>query len=187
MIDANVAEIQHQLAVCMTWCGGRRDSFANDDLTNVFRSQSLAQFAASVFPDSCHTPFSPELISRFQRLADERARIAGPATTNSAPEFYRQQSLLVVNWQQSLFDGAVVPETRGVLDEDYLPAWDTWLSIVGIDAEYGTHGLLCWIPECLAESIDFAIRIDPACCMAWCDASSQMLQHRPWGKGIAEF
>lgn len=186
-IDANIGDIQHQLALCMTWCGDRCKSLdSNTDLTNTFRSESLASFAAEVFPESCHTPFSPGLLLQFQRFATERERLTASATVKPEAEYHRERSLLIVNWQSSLFDGAVVPETRGFIDKDYIPAWDTWLSIVGIQTDYGTHGLLCWIPESMADAVDWAIRIDPASCLAWCKASDQLLQHRSWGKGIAE-
>ena len=186
-IDADISGILHQLAVCMTWCGDRFKSLDSDaDLTNALRSEALAPFAAGVFPESCHTPFAPELLRQFQRFAAERERLTPNVTMNAIGEFNRDRALLIVNWQSSLFDGAVIPETRGFINEDYIPGWDTWLSIVGIRTDYGSHGLLCWIPESLADGVDWAIRIDPASCLAWCKTSGRMLQHRAWGKSFTE-
>lgn len=186
-VDADIGDILQQLAVTMTWCGDRCESLDSDaDLTNTLRSEALAPFAAAVFPESCHTLFSPGLIQQFHRFATERERLTRSVTVNAIGEYNRERSLLIVNWRSSLFDGAVVPETRGFINEDYIPAWDTWLSIVGIRTDFGTHGLLCWIPEALADGVDWAIRIDPASCLAWCEASGRLLQHRAWGKGFTE-
>jgi len=186
-LDVDIADVQYQLAVCMTRCTqscASLDSF--DDLTRRFRSNSLGALAAAVFPDSCHTRFSPNLIRHFQRFTTERQRLAADIATNPEAEYHRDQSLLIVNWEASLFDGAVVPETRGFIDDDYIPGWDSWLSIVPIHAEYETHGLLCWVPQSLADEVDSAIRIDPACCMAWCYTAGQQFHHHLWGKGFME-
>lgn len=185
-VDVNIADIQHQLAICMT----RHSCMPLDsvaDLTNTFRSDSLSKLAAAVFPESCHTPFSPELLQHFERFTTERQRIAGNIAINTESEYHRDQSLLIVNWRSSLFDGAVVPETRGFIDEDYIPGWDMWLSIVPIQAECDTHGLICWVPQSLADDVDSAIRVDPASCLAWCYTASQQLYHLPWGKTFMEY
>jgi hypothetical protein len=186
-LDADIDGILHQLAVCMTWCGDRSQPLDSDaDLADAFRSEALAPFAAAVFPESCHTPFSLELLQQFQRFAAERERLTRNVTLNAVGEFNRDRALLIVNWHSSLFDGAVVPETRGFINEDYIPGWDTWLAIVGIRTDYSAHALLCWIPESLADRVDSAIRIDPASCLAWCHTVGRMIQHRAWGKGFTE-
>jgi len=187
LIDASISDIQHQLAICMSWCGDRCAILdSTTDLSHSFRSDSLATLAAAVFPESCHTPYSPDLTYRFARFTAERERLVGSNSIDPVSEYNRQRSLLLVNWQSSLFDGAVVPETRGFIDDDYIPAWDTWLSIVRIETDYGTHGLLCWIPESLADNVDMAIRVDPASCLTWCETRQTMLKHRSWGKGFTE-
>ena len=184
-VDVDTADVQRQLAVCMT----RHSSVSlqsASDLTSTFRSDSLSTFAAAVLPESCHTPFSPELLRHFQRFTTERERLASNVAITTESEFHRDQSLLIVNWRPSLFDGAVVPETRGFINEAYIPGRDTWLSIVPIHSEYGTHGLICWIPESLADDVDSAVRVDPASCLAWCYTKDQRLRHHPWGKGFME-
>jgi hypothetical protein len=76
-------------------------------------------------------------------------------------------SLLLVNWQSSLFDGVCSPETYGYLDEDCIPGWDTWLAIVELEKQQDGHALLCWVPPELCREVDSAIAVDAAQCMSW--------------------
>lgn len=137
------------------------------------RSVELAGFAKNIFPESCGTTFSSETVQHFDDFIDRRSELAvNPSSVGEIKWDTANPNLLVVNWKDSLFDGACSPITNGFLDDDCMPGWDTWLAIVSLDDKSETVGLLCWIPCELESAVDSAISIDAASCMSWVSENS---------------
>ena len=159
----SVGEIEPCLRPLKAYCRMQQRS---DGDTARFRSQELEAVATSVFPESCHSRFTPAMLPRLHDLR-ERRRAIGDDNSHEPDAGADRGRLLLVNWSASLFDGACSAITRGFLDEDGMPGWDTWARIVSFDESRTTHGLLCWVPDILLGLLDDAMRIDPARCMTW--------------------
>jgi len=110
-----------------------------DDRVKVsrFRSADLESYAQQTFPESCHTPFSESVERAFKDFVNARRKLVGaelPFDERVTAELFRPKSILVVDWESSLFDGAVTPETGGFIDDDCMPGWDSWLAKVRVPA-----------------------------------------------------
>lgn len=185
--DADIAAITEQLRICLSWCGNRISAVPDiDDISSTFRSRELSKHALNVFPKSCHTKHSDFILHAFSDFTAQRARLISDLASDIAAELPRPKSLLIFNWHCSLFDGAATAETLGFLDDDYMPPWDTWLAILPVpELSYGTHCLLSWVPEALADRIDGGIIVDPAESLSWCSISSngKLIIHG-WGNVV---
>lgn len=152
------------------------------------RSETLAEAARRVFPQSCHTGWSVAVESAFREFQRERQRILrqdAPRTDSVTSELVRSRSLLVVDWSASLFDGAVSPETAGFIDDDGMPGWDTWLTLASVASSYGKTCLICWVPRELTDRVSFGIEVDAAASMSWVtvNAVDRSLSLLGWGSG----
>jgi hypothetical protein len=165
------------LEVCQTYCTFSRKSFYADLVARSYRSDALAESAQHVLPQSCHTPISAA-IAAFSQYLETKVGIlrehqaAGEVRINVQDPL----SLLLVKWQDSLFDGVCSPETYGYIDQDCIPGWDTWLAIVSLKQELDGHALLCWVPPELCRDVDSAIAVDAASCMSWLAFDRDSLQ-----------
>ena len=155
--------------------------------STLFRSSQLAEAANRVFPDSCHSKYSKEMALAFDEFYVKRStllkerNVPQSALGTSNPSM----QLLVVNWDQSLFDGACSPITQGFINDDCLPGWDTWIALVSLGDERLVHGLLCWVPPELVRRVDDAIRVDAAQCMSWLKKEAeQTFALVGWGKAL---
>lgn len=183
--DADIAAITQQLRICIAWCGKRVPSLdENDALAATFRSPTLAAAAQRVFPESCHTKFSQEVVDRFHEFTGERASLVTVRPTEVAAELHRPRSLLLFKWRYSLFDGAATPESLGFLNDDYMPPWDTWLQLLPTTTdEPESCGLVSWVPEPIGPYVNAGIIVDPAESMSWCSLSSGgKIMLRGWGQ-----
>lgn len=144
------------------------------DCSSILRSVELAAHAAKVFPKSCHTKYSDDVGAAFQRFKNCRqSLVASPNAVAAAAELSRPRTLLAFNWRSSLFDGAATPLTHGFVNDDYMPAWDSWLHIVGVqDLDYDQCCLISWVPDWLAAHVNDGIAHDPAESMSWCNVDS---------------
>ena len=135
----------------------------------LYRSSELAALAKEILPDSCHTRFTQSTAAAFSQYNAEKARLSSECEPPRHISFFYGDplSLLLVNWRDSLFDGAGSPETYGFIDDDWIPGWDTWLAIVSLEDKTHTHALLCWVPPELCREVDSAISLDAASCMSW--------------------
>ncbi len=153
------------------------------------RTPALEGIATSVFPNSCHTHYSDDLNVQFSKFLTEREKIIERSDVNAGGidiELHRENAILAVDWESSLFDGSVSPETCGYLDDDCMPAWDTWLALAEIASSHGKRCLICWVPERLSEKVNFGIKVDAAACMSWIRIESDgKFSLMGWGKSIA--
>ncbi|MFM7075882.1 MAG: hypothetical protein ACKO3G_07435 [Planctomycetaceae bacterium] len=137
--------------------------------------------AANLFPESCHSRFTTAMLRRMDDLHERRIDILADRR-ELVIDLESGGRLLLVNWSESLFDGAGAVVTRGFLDDDGMPGWDTWVRIVRLDRAEGTYGLVCWVPPGLVASVDDAMRVDPARCMTWLEPDRDgVLTISGWG------
>ncbi len=186
--ESDTFAIAEQLAICLAWCGNREMPPAKD-CSAVFRSAALATQAASVFPDSCHTEFTPAIQETFTHFLQCRNDLANETSSDASRELSRPRALLAFNWRSSLFDGAATPQTFGFVNDDYMPAWDTWLHILAVPSlDYDPYCLISWVPTWLAPHVNSGIAVDPAESMSWCHvAVTGEITIHGWGKMIGDF
>lgn len=180
----------HLIRPCLAYARALGHSPPNDEIAWRFRSEELSEAAAGVFPESCATRFSHQIVKAFAAFLAERAALIetdGLQVDSSLldSELNRPQSLLITDWANSLFDGALTPETAGFLNDDAMPPWDTWLALlsgVGSDSRELTC-LLSWVPAWMAGDVDRSIFIDAADCLSWgrFDSRGRLAVHG-WGR-----
>lgn len=175
----SLTTLERHLSVVKAYCG-----LANHTVNSArtFRSHELEENARRAFPESCHSQFSRAMLQQLDEIHAKR-KIANDQTGLSPATLDEGGRLLLVNWLESLFDGACSPITDGFLDDDCMPGWDTWVRVVSLDESQAAHGLVCWIPSELVSAVNDAILIDAAQCMSWLEqGSSGMLTSAGWGK-----
>lgn len=174
--------LEPYLRVVKSYCGVRNRM---ENLAQRFRSPELEGIAMQAFPESCHSQFSPEMLQKLDQLHAWREVLIRNQPTRDPAIINPGGQLLIVNWRQSLFDGACSPITNGFLDEDCMPGWDTWVRVVSLDESHVNHGLVCWIPSELVCDVNDAMLIDPANCMSWLRSdTSGKLHIIGWGKPL---
>ena len=147
-----------------------------------FRSHKLEADACLAFPESCHSLFSRAMLQHLDEMHTKRKLNASDQASHSPAMIDDCGRLLLVNWRESLFDGACSPITHGFLDDDCMPGWDTWVRVVSLDESRLAHALVCWIPSELVPAVNDAILIDAAQCMSWLrDDGKGMLISAGWG------
>jgi hypothetical protein len=152
---------------------------------STFRSPELEANARKTFPESCHSQYSHAMLQQLDELHAKRKLIIKNRKAHSQDTLDESGRLLMVNWRESLFDGACSPITHGFLDDDCMPGWDTWLRIASLDDSQDAHGLVCWIPTELVPLVNDAILIDAARCMSWLKQDSKdLLTAVGWGKPL---
>jgi hypothetical protein len=150
----------------------------------IFRSERLAELARRVLPNSCHTQYSPEVALAFDHFNHKRLEWLTEASfLNNVSGVSIEVPLLVVNWSDSLFDGACSPLTHGYIDNKCIPGWDTWVCLITLE-DNSRHALVCWISPELFQAVDDAILVDAARCMSWLtfDQHSKKPLILGWGK-----
>jgi len=174
---------------CLSWCHTFLAYASNEEaIAGAFRSRQLADAAQKVFPDSCHTRFSPSLVAafdEFRRLREKLRPVSGLTIGRVANELRRPGSLLVTDWAASLFDGALTPDTHGFMNDDGMPPWDTWLALVDVPNVQGPACLLSWVPYWLSERIDLAIQVDAAESLSWLFIEDNLtFMLNGWGQSV---
>lgn len=158
--------------------------YCNESCDPTFRSGRLAESARRVLPQSCHTRYSPEVALAFDQFNHTRLEwLKEGGFLDNVSIKSVEVPLLVVNWSESLFDGACSPLTHGFIDNDCIPGWDTWVCLISLEDKSG-HALVCWIPPELFQAVDDAITVDAARCMSWLtfDQHSKKPLILGWGK-----
>ncbi|MBX3435037.1 MAG: hypothetical protein KF847_17100 [Pirellulales bacterium] len=154
-----------------------------------FRSADLESYAQQTFPESCHTQFSESVELAFKGFVNARRKLVGgelPSDELVTAELSRPKSILVVDWEGSLFDGAVTPETEGFIDDDCMPGWDSWLTLADVPTSHGKKCLICWVPEELAEKVNFGVSVDAASCMSWLKVNQNGgMSLVGWGRSVS--
>jgi hypothetical protein len=164
--DLTIPTLLPQIGICQQYCALVRGHNCKDLSADSYRSVALAEVAQRVLPQSCHTPFSADMTETFSRYVERKALLLRENKwTKDISIVIGPLSLLLLNWRDSLFDGACTPETYGYIDDDCIPGWDTWVTIVSLEKQQ--HALLCWVPADLCREVDSAIALDAANCMSW--------------------
>lgn len=66
--------------------------------------------------------------------------------------------------------GEGVPASDGIVDDAYLPPWDTWFAVLDLDpaTEFSVpHILLAWIPKPLEAQVQAAIDVSATQPIGW--------------------
>ena len=150
----------------------------------TFRSERLAELSRCVLPNLCHTQYSSEVALAFDQFNHKRLELlleSGLLSYDSGVSI--EVPLLLVNWRDSLFDGACSPLTHDYIDNNCIPGWDTWVCLITLEDNSG-HALVCWISPELFQAVDDAILVDAARCMSWLtfDQHSKKPLILGWGK-----
>jgi hypothetical protein len=176
----SLTALEPYLGVVKAYC---RFHNRTQSVVHRFRSPELEGLSGQAFPESCHSRFSPEMLQKLDQLHTWREVLIRDQATRDAVVTDTGGQLLVVNWRESLFDGACSPITNGFLDDDCMPGWDTWVRVVSLDESHLNHGLVCWIPCELVRDVNDAMLIDPAKCMSWLRPDTRGTLHIVgWGK-----
>lgn len=70
------------------------------------------------------------------------------------------------HWDTHMGEG--VPASKGLIDDIYLPPWDTWFAY--LPGEQPFDGvLLCWIPDVLVDQVQAAIDVGATEPLIWLD------------------
>lgn len=108
--------------------------------------------------------------------------ISNLVTHGSRPVLLMKRPIVGTDWNKSLFDGALTPETRGFIDEDGMPPWDCWLGIRPVANSVTGSCLVSWVPQWLSDEVDFGIRVDAAECLAWAElVMDDHIAVKQWG------
>jgi hypothetical protein len=178
------ASITPSLRSCLAYAGVHRDRRPRGDcIVSALRSADLKKLAEQILPEGCHSSFSSDLWSGMTAFVESRERLAGRIAPDVVlRELHRPRSLLLTDWSSSLFDGALMPETDGFLNEEALPPWDTWLTLVETPDIPPRHCLVSWVPEWISAQVDRAIQIDAAECLSWLKPAGNGFQTLGWGR-----
>jgi hypothetical protein len=126
--DWGLLSFRRRLADAIAWCAGRADpgNPAARLWTPALRPSRLAEprwhaGIGDLTPAECSEIVSDLAVRRAHFLLAEGRRPALPATDLAGGR------LLLFEREGSLLDGAANFVTRGMFDDDTMPAWDTWV------------------------------------------------------------
>lgn len=127
----------------------------------TLRSAELGLYLTD-YPESWFC--SPQNIAEIQNLiAARRQLVQGqtfPASGRILCAFY--------GWDTQMGEGN--PASAGVIDDAYLPPWDTWFAVFPLAYDNGEgRVLLAWIPADLTEAVQEAIEIAATQPIHWMD------------------
>jgi len=105
-----------------------------------------------------------------------RHRYPSPKPTVAAGDL-RGGRLLIYFPDQELADGAAEVESRGFLDVNNAPPWDTWVAFIHHDRSEQSH-LIAWVPPEFLPLADAGIRVNPEECILWLDDAAVELNKR---------
>jgi hypothetical protein len=90
--------------------------------------------------------------------------------------------LLIYEPDMNLAHGLEESETRGFVDIDNIPPWDTWIDYV-IEAK--ANYLLSWVPGPLVTLVTDGIAVSPEMCFRFLDDTDFELRDRLKSCGVA--
>lgn len=116
-------------------------------------------------PESYPTPWvtGEHLSSWAESVAERRAQLLIGAENVGA---HRGGRILCVLQEADTLMGEGVPASRGVIDDYYLPPWDTWVAFLPFDPQ---GVLLAWIPSELVKDVEQARLVAATEPIAWLD------------------
>lgn len=84
--------------------------------------------------------------------------------------------LVVYFPDQDLADGAAEAESRGFLDVNNTPPWDTWVAFIQTHGDSHDSHLIAWIPREFISLVEAGIRVNPEECIVWLDDAAVELR-----------
>jgi uncharacterized protein (TIGR02996 family) len=161
--DEEAALFATRLAETVAWCAGAK---RRDFRTPVLQPPHIVWSKGSALTV---TRMSVDRQVIVNRLLDTRARLmSGRGGAPRTPWKVSDGRLLAFFPDVTLSDGEAVEQSRGLLDLDNVPAWDTWVW-AGAEVGGGSHDsfLVTWVPPPLVEAVDFAVRFNDEECVQW--------------------
>jgi hypothetical protein len=80
--------------------------------------------------------------------------------------------LLVYFPDLDLCDGAAEAESRGFLDVNNAPPWDTWIAMIADRRAKCGPCLIAWVPPEFLQLADAGVQVNPEECVKWLDADA---------------
>lgn len=89
---------------------------------------------------------------------------------------------LLIYWpDMDLADGAAEAESRGFLDVNNTPPWDTWVAFVHYPDNSEQSYLVAWVPPEFIRLADAGIQVIPEECVKWLEDSDVDLKKQVVG------
>jgi hypothetical protein len=174
-----IVEFRRSLEEALLWC---RSRFSMYDLAGSLRSSELKP-AADLFDPERTKEIVDNVIARRRRLLEksvpqpdrERCSFWGYQRSDQLAA----QHLLAVFPEESLSDGTSPPPTGGFVDENDVPAWDTWLY-------FDTSMLVTLVPPELVSAVEPAILANAYDCIGWLGFRDHLLVNDLHREGLPE-
>jgi hypothetical protein len=106
-----------------------------------------------------------------------RQRYPAPQATVDVGDL-RGGRLLVYFPDQDLADGAAEAESRGFLDVNNAPPWDSWIAAVQFEPPSSDSHLITWVPPEFVPLVDAGIHANPEECIQWLEDANVELRKR---------
>jgi hypothetical protein len=149
--------VLERLSEAIEWCHGRVDL---NDPKNCLRSMALLPHPLE---NGRKAVVGSVAIKRFLALGRPERRAATDL---------RGGRLLIYEPDVNLCHGLEEEETRGFVDHDNTPPWDTWVAYV---CEGGRSYLLNWVPGEFVSLVSKGIDISPEQSFRWLDGERFLL------------
>lgn len=159
-MDKPIETILERLAETIAWCSPRIDL---DDPQGCLRTPTLRPH-----PLEDGRSAVVESVARARYIA-LHAPPKRPATDLAGGR------LLIYEPDMNMAHGLEESETRGYVDIDNIPPWDTWIGYV---VEAKAHYLLSWVPGSFVALVTDGIAVSPEMCFRFLDDTDFDLRDR---------
>jgi hypothetical protein len=167
-------ELQRRLAETIAWCTTRSNLA---DPENGLRSAALQPRPITGYSDEPGAPDHrrrhPIREARIDALARTRRALLGKESLAApGPDRLAGGRILLHAPDENLCDGASFLASKGFLDIDNVPPWDTWLfySAPKSDGPFTRNDPGCvvsWVPPSLLSLADQGVYVIPEACTVW--------------------
>jgi hypothetical protein len=163
MASFDMALFRRQLAEAVTWCG---KNFEPEDVGGSLRVLTPAPPASmlGVSGEERESWIYGTIAQRSKELQEKKQTLLTNLTVGRLLIFYPDLSPS---------DGVVTPPSKGYIDEEYFPAWDSWVYydyehvILPNKAPATINYLISWVPPQIIDLVDEAIEDDTAKSLQW--------------------
>jgi hypothetical protein len=103
---------------------------------------------------------------------DDVARWRSARVGSLPPASNHHGRLLAYFPDLNLCDGAAEAESRGYLDVENCPPWETWVALVEDTSTQDSdvrRVLISWVPNVFVPNVSAGIRVNPEDCIVWLD------------------
>lgn len=177
MDPATRQDFLQRLAETVAWC---RPRGAMDNPATSLRSGELEPRLLANRRDPNKYPElgnEDEREAEVRRIAALRAGLQAPAISSSQP--FAGGRLIVYEPDNNLCDGASMAWSKGFLDLDNAPPWDTWVHYFRPRPDFpagasNTGLLVAWVPPAFLTLVEEGIEVIPEACVRW--AETEILQ-----------